>query len=132
MIPISRTAAPARLSANWGAARCSQPPVDIGHRFIEHRYTRKDASGETAMNIQSAMRDVDFRSSLAADSASAAKYFETADTALRSLGPPSSRSKNAKKDAQDIKARSRAAKEAFLRRHITEIYDTVTDHRAKT
>jgi hypothetical protein len=84
------------------------------------------------MNIQSAMRDVDFRSSLAADSASASKYFETADAALRSLGPPASRSDSAKKDAQDIKARSRAAKETFLRQHIAEIYDTVTNDRAKT
>ena len=42
------------------------------------------------MNIQSAARDIDFHSSPAADSASAAKYFETATAALeiarRSLG----------------------------------------------
>ncbi|MGB7101259.1 MAG: enoyl-CoA hydratase/isomerase family protein [Xanthobacteraceae bacterium] len=82
--------------------------------------------------VQNLATDVDFRSSLTADSAIAATYFATADAALRSLGAPPSRSAAAKKDAQDIKARSRTAKERFLRRHVGEIYDTVTDHRAKT
>ena len=58
--------------------------------------------------IQNVVREIDFRSSLAADSDTAAKYFEDADAALRSLGPPSSRSGDAKRDAQDIKVRSRA------------------------
>jgi (3,5-dihydroxyphenyl)acetyl-CoA 1,2-dioxygenase len=84
------------------------------------------------MNVQSVAREVDFRSSLAADSAVAAKYFESVDTALGSLGPPSSRGDDAKRDAQDIKLRSRSAKEKFLRRHVGEIYDTVTDKGAKT
>jgi (3,5-dihydroxyphenyl)acetyl-CoA 1,2-dioxygenase len=84
------------------------------------------------MNVQSIARDVEFRSSLAADSAAAAKYFETADSALASLGSPSARDEAAKKDAQDIKLRSRAAREKFLRRHVGEIYDTVTDNGAKT
>jgi (3,5-dihydroxyphenyl)acetyl-CoA 1,2-dioxygenase len=84
------------------------------------------------MNVQSAAREVDFRSSLAADSAIAAKYFESVDAALGSLGPPSSRGDDAKRDAQDIKLRSRGAKEKFLRRHVGEIYDTVTDKGAKT
>lgn len=82
--------------------------------------------------IQNLAREVDFRSSLAADSHSAAKYFETADAALESLGPPAARSADARKDAHDIKTRSRAAKERFLRRHVGEIYDTVTDNRSKT
>jgi len=84
------------------------------------------------MNVQSVARDVDFRSSLAADSAAAAKYFETADAALRSLGPKSARSEGARRDAQEIKARSRAARERFLRRHVGEIYDTVTGNRTQT
>ena len=84
------------------------------------------------MNVQSIARDVEFRSSLAADSTAAAKYFKKTDAALASLGPPSARDEAAKKDAQDIKLRSRAAKEKFLRRHVGEIYDTVTDNGAKT
>jgi thioesterase DpgC len=84
------------------------------------------------MTIQNLAREVDFRSSLAADSDNAAKYFETADAALRSLGPPSARSADAKKEAQDIKVRSRAAREKFLRRHAGEIYDMVTDSCSKT
>ena len=84
------------------------------------------------MNVQGVARDVDFRASLAADSATAAKYFESADTALRSLGPPATRSADARHDAQDIKLRSRAARERFLRRHAGEIYDTVTGNRTKT
>jgi thioesterase DpgC len=82
--------------------------------------------------VQNLASDVDFRSSLAADSSIAAEYFETAEAALHSLGAPPSRSEAAKKDAQDIKTRSRMAKERFLRRHAGEIYDTVTDHRGKT
>ena len=70
------------------------------------------------MNIQSAARDIDFRSSLAADSASAAKYFETAAAALKSLGAPTARGDRARKDAQQIKVRWRAAQENFLRRHV--------------
>jgi (3,5-dihydroxyphenyl)acetyl-CoA 1,2-dioxygenase len=84
------------------------------------------------MNIQSAARDIDFHSSLAADSASAAKYFETARAALKSLGAPSARGDIARKDAQQIKLRWRAAQENFLRRHVGEIYDTVTGNRSKT
>ena len=84
------------------------------------------------VNLQNLARDIDFRSSLAADSAIAAKYFETADAALHSLGVPPSRNAAAKKDAQDIKTRSRLTKERFLRRHAGEIYDTVTDRRTKT
>jgi len=53
--------------------------------------------------IQNVVREIDFGSSLTADSDTAAKYFEDADAALRSLGPPSSRSGDAKRDAQDIK-----------------------------
>ncbi len=68
--------------------------------------------------IQNFASDVDFRASLAADSETAAKYFETADAALVSLGPPSGRSEAARKDAQDIKMRSRVARERFLRRHV--------------
>jgi thioesterase DpgC len=83
------------------------------------------------MNVQSGTRDIDFRSSLAADSATAAKYFETAAAALRSLGPPSTRSPDATRDAQDIKLRTRAAKERFLRRHVGEIYDIVTADRSR-
>jgi len=82
--------------------------------------------------IQNFAREVDFRSSLAADSDAAAKYFDTADAALRSLGPPSSRNEDARRDAQDIKVRSRVAKEQFLRRHVGAIYDAVTDNLAKT
>jgi len=84
------------------------------------------------MNVHSAARDIDFRSSLTADSAVAAKYFETADAALRSLGPPSARSDAARRDAQEIKTRARLAKERFLRRHVGEIYDTLTDSGSKT
>ena len=84
------------------------------------------------MNIQSAARDIDFRSSLAADSVTAAKYFETAATALKSLGAPSARSDGARKDAQQIKLRWRAAQENFLRRHVGEVYDVVTEDRNKT
>jgi thioesterase DpgC len=84
------------------------------------------------MNVQNFASDVDFRSSLAVDGATAAKYFATADAALQSLGKPSSRSEAAKRDAQEIKVRARAAKERFLRRHIGEIYDTVTDNHSKT
>jgi len=84
------------------------------------------------INVHNLASDIDFRSSLATDSAVAAKYFASADAALQSLGAPSSRSAAAKKDAQDIKARSRLAKERFLRRHAGEIYDTVTDQRSKT
>ena len=82
--------------------------------------------------IQNVVREIDFRSSLAADSDTAAKYFEDADAALRSLGPPSSRSGDAKRDAQDIKVRSRLIKEQFLRQHVGAIYDTVTDKRTRT
>jgi thioesterase DpgC len=81
--------------------------------------------------IQNFASDVDFRASLAADSETAAKYFETADAALVSLGPPSGRSEAARKDAQDIKMRSRAARERFLRRHVAAIYDTMTGDRSK-
>ncbi len=84
------------------------------------------------MNIQSAARDIDFHSSLAADSASAAKYFDTAAAALKSLGVPSARTDDARKEAQQIKLRWRAAQENFLRRHVGEIYDTVTGNRSKT
>jgi len=84
------------------------------------------------MNIQSAARDIDFHSSLAVDSAAAAKYFETAIEALKSLGAPSARSDSARKDAQQIKLRWRAAQENFLRRHVGEIYDTVTAGRSTT
>ena len=84
------------------------------------------------MNIQSAARDIDFHSSLAADSASAAKYFETAAAALKSLGAPAARGDNARKDAQQIKIRWRAALENFLRRHVGEIYDSLTSDRSKT
>jgi hypothetical protein len=82
------------------------------------------------MNIQSAARDIDFHSSLAADSASAAKYFDTAAAALESLGAPSTRSDDARKDAQQIKLRWRAAQENYLRRHVGEIYDTITGNRS--
>ena len=82
--------------------------------------------------IHSAAREIDFRSSLAADSDNAAKYFDKIDAALHSLGPPASRSGDAKRDAQDIKARSRLVKERFLRRHVGAIYDTVTDNRNET
>jgi (3,5-dihydroxyphenyl)acetyl-CoA 1,2-dioxygenase len=81
--------------------------------------------------IQNFASDVDFRSSLAADDDVAAKYFETADAALVSLGHPSRRSEAAKKEAQDIKVRSRAVRERFLRRHVGEIYDIVTDDRCR-
>ncbi len=84
------------------------------------------------MNIQSAARDIDFHSSLAADSASAAKYFETAAAALKSLGAPTARGDSARKDAQQIKIRWRAALENFLRRHVGEIYDSLTSDRSKT
>jgi (3,5-dihydroxyphenyl)acetyl-CoA 1,2-dioxygenase len=84
------------------------------------------------MNVHSTAPDVEFGSSLAADSAAAAKYFETTDAALASLGPPAARGEAAKQDARDIKLRSRAAKEKFLRRHSGEIYDTMTDNGAKT
>jgi thioesterase DpgC len=84
------------------------------------------------MNIQSAARDIDFRSSLAADSASAAKYFETATAALKSLGAPTARGDCARKEAQQIKVRWRAAQENFLRRHVGEIYDSLTNDRSKT
>ena len=84
------------------------------------------------MNIQSASRDIDFHSSLAADSASAAKYFETAAAALKSLGAPTARGDRARKDAQQIKIRWRAALENFLRRHVGEIYDSLTSDRSKT
>ena len=84
------------------------------------------------MNIQSASRDIDFHSSLAADSASAAKYFETAAAALKSLGAPTARGDSARKDAQQIKIRWRAALENFLRRHVGEIYDSLTSDRSKT
>ena len=43
------------------------------------------------MNIQSPAPDVDFHSSLTADSASPPKYFETAAAALKSLGAPATR-----------------------------------------
>jgi (3,5-dihydroxyphenyl)acetyl-CoA 1,2-dioxygenase len=82
--------------------------------------------------VQNAVREVHFRSSLAADSGIAAKYFEDADAALRSLGPPSSRSGDANRHAQDIKVRSRLIKEQFLRRHVGAIYDAVTDNRTRT
>ena len=68
----------------------------------------------------------------APDSDNAAKYFDKIDAALHSLGPPASRSGDAKRDAQDIKARSRLVKERFLRRHVGAIYDTVTDNRNET
>lgn len=55
------------------------------------------------MNIESAARDIDFYSSLAADSASAAKYFDSAAAALELLGASSTRSDDARKDAQQIK-----------------------------
>ena len=84
------------------------------------------------MNIQSASRDIDFHSSLAADSASAAKYFETAAAALKSLGAPTARGDRARKDAQQIKIRWRAALENFLRRHVGEIYNSLTSDRSKT
>ncbi|MGC1357492.1 MAG: enoyl-CoA hydratase/isomerase family protein, partial [Xanthobacteraceae bacterium] len=73
-----------------------------------------------------------FHSSLAADSASAAKYFETAAAALKSLGAPTARGDRARKDAQQIKIRWRAALENFLRRHVGEIYDSLTSDRGKT
>jgi 5-methyltetrahydropteroyltriglutamate--homocysteine methyltransferase len=82
--------------------------------------------------IQNVVREIDFGSSLTADSDTAAKYFEDADAALRSLGPPSSRSGDAKRDAQDIKVRSRLIKEQFLRRHVGAIFDTATDKRTRT
>jgi (3,5-dihydroxyphenyl)acetyl-CoA 1,2-dioxygenase len=84
------------------------------------------------MNVQGPARDIDFRSSLAVDAAAAAKYFETAAAALKSLGAPSARSDGARKDAQQIKLRWRAAQENFLRRHVSEIYDSVTGNRSKT
>jgi len=84
------------------------------------------------MNVQSAARDIDFRSSLAVDAAAAAKYFETAAAALKSLGSPSVRSDSARKDAQQVKLGWRAAQENFLRRHVGEIYDTITGNRSKT
>jgi (3,5-dihydroxyphenyl)acetyl-CoA 1,2-dioxygenase len=84
------------------------------------------------MNVQSAARDIDFRSSLAVDATAAAKYFETSAAALKSLGAPAARGDNARKDAQQIKLRWRAAQENFLRRHVAEIYDTVTGNRSKT
>lgn len=83
------------------------------------------------MNVQGAARDIDFRSSLAVDAAAIAKYFGTAAAALKSLGGPSARSDNARKDAHQIKLRWRAAQENFLRRHVGEIYDTVTGNRSK-
>jgi (3,5-dihydroxyphenyl)acetyl-CoA 1,2-dioxygenase len=83
------------------------------------------------MNVQGAARDIDFRSSLAVDAAAAAKYFETSAAALKSLGAPSARSDNAKKDAQQIKLRWRDAHEKFLRRHVGKIYDTITGNRSK-
>jgi (3,5-dihydroxyphenyl)acetyl-CoA 1,2-dioxygenase len=76
--------------------------------------------------------DIDFRSSLAVDGDKAAKYFETADAALVSLGPPSGRGMSGKQDANEIKQRARAARESFLRRHAAAIYDTVTDDGEKT
>jgi (3,5-dihydroxyphenyl)acetyl-CoA 1,2-dioxygenase len=82
--------------------------------------------------VQNFASDVDFRSSLAADGAAAAKYFEAADAALVSLGPPPGRNETAKSDAQEIKKRSRAARERFLRRHVGAIYDTITGDRGKT
>ena len=82
--------------------------------------------------VQNFASDIDFRSSLAADSDTAAKYFEAADAALGSLGPASGRREEAKSDAQEIKTRSRAVRERFLRRHIGAIYDTVTADRSKT
>jgi (3,5-dihydroxyphenyl)acetyl-CoA 1,2-dioxygenase len=82
--------------------------------------------------VQNFATDVEFGSSLAADGATAAKYFETADTALLSLGPPAKRSAEGNKDAQDIKRRSRAARESFLRRHVRAVYDTMTDNRRNT
>lgn len=84
------------------------------------------------MNVQSVARDIDFHSSLAVDASTAAKYFETAAAALKSLGAPSTRGESARKDAEHLKLRWRAAQENFLHRHVSEIYDTVTGNRSKT
>ena len=55
--------------------------------------------------IQSAARDIDFHSSLAADSDTRREIFRQAPMrrCIR-LGPPAARSEDAKRDAQDIKA----------------------------
>ena len=81
------------------------------------------------MNIQSAARDT----------ISVPRWPPTAPQPPNTSRPPlqpwtrSSRSAadDARKDAEQIKLRWRAAQENFLRRHVGEIYDAITGNRSK-
>jgi (3,5-dihydroxyphenyl)acetyl-CoA 1,2-dioxygenase len=64
---------------------------------------------------------------LATDVEAVSGYFATVRTALQSLGAPAERDSAALQKADEIKTHARQTKERFFRRHVSEIYDHVTD-----
>lgn len=73
-----------------------------------------------------------FAADLAADSQTAGAYFANLDGALRALGRPDTRDSAAKMRAAALKRDARVVKESFLRRHVGEIYDALTENRTRT
>jgi len=68
--------------------------------------------------------------SLARDAEAASAYCAEIEAALQSLGPPA-RKDERRTEAAALKARARAVKDQFFRRHAVAIYDETTGHGAR-
>jgi (3,5-dihydroxyphenyl)acetyl-CoA 1,2-dioxygenase len=69
----------------------------------------------------------EFSSTLARDAATASDYFATVTAELDALPAPAARTDGIRVAAEARKRAAREAREQFLRRHIAEIYDELTD-----
>ncbi len=72
-----------------------------------------------------------FGASLSRDAEAAGKYFTEIEAVLHSLGQKAARKGEQRAETAALKARSRAVKEQFFRRHAAAIYDEMTGHGAR-
>src|SRR5262245_8512669 len=66
-------------------------------------------------------------SSLALNAGAAGRYLEAVGQGLQKLGSPPDRKADARQHAQALKGKAREVREAFFRRHATEMYDKLTN-----
>ena len=72
-----------------------------------------------------------FGASLSRDAEAAGKYFTEIEAVLHSSGQKAARKGEQRAETAALKARSRAVKEQFFRRHAAAIYDEMTGHGAR-